>query len=287
MIACQMFLGYNFSIMKWLVIAIVGTTLMVYGQEPKPHSNADKRHSTTESKDATNAAGQTVIVVNQQASQGQENDHPAKPPSYLSRLLSPENLPNIGLLVAAIAAFWVAIRTLNHMRESSERQLRAYVLPELGNIVNVATPLRTSGSYTPTEARVTHPDWGPVTGMHIKNTGQTPAFKVVHWGNILFREFPLKSDLPGKDEKLIKPTSTIGPGIINTKRLSLAKALTEEEITQLRNSTGAVYVYGEISYEDAFGKKHITRYRTFHNQNSGAVGISTDLTFAEGGNEAD
>jgi hypothetical protein len=32
---------------------------MANGQESKPHSDADKRHSTTESKDATNAAGQT------------------------------------------------------------------------------------------------------------------------------------------------------------------------------------------------------------------------------------
>jgi hypothetical protein len=178
-------------------------------------------------------------------------------------------------------------RQLAAMRESSERQLRAYVLPEIGNVVNVAAPLRTSGSYTPTDARVTHPDWGPVASIHIKNTGQTPAFKVSHWGSMVFQEYPLKSDLPPRQESLLKPTSTIGPGIINTKRIGISKALTDEEISKLRNSTAAIYVYGEISYEDTFGNPHVTRYRTFHNGNTGNIGITTDLTFAEGGNEAD
>jgi hypothetical protein len=160
-------------------------------------------------------------------------------------------------------------------------------LPELGNIVNVATPVRFAGTYTPTEARITHPKWGPVVVMHIKNTGQTPAFNVSHWGNMCFSEYPLKSDLPAQAEGLLKSLSTIGPGIVNTKRLGFGPPLTEEQIAKLRDSTGAIYVYGEILYEDAFRKKHVTRYRAFHNQNSGAVGISTDLTFTEGGNEAD
>jgi len=193
--------------------------------------------------------------------------------------------------IVGVAGAWIGIIILIWQtisaKHTAQRQLRAYVLPELGNIVNVAVPMRTSGAYTPTEARITHPDWGPVVGMQIKNTGQTPAFKVEHWGNILFREYPLKSDLPGPAEGLIKSASTIGPGIINTKRSVLAKPLTEKEIAQLRDNTGAIYVYGFIFYEDAFGRKHTTHYRMFHNQNSGAVGVSTDLTFAEGGNEAD
>jgi hypothetical protein len=55
----------------------------------------------------------------------------------------------------------------------------------------------------------------------------------------------------------------------------------------LRNSTAAVYFYGEITYEDVFKKQHRTHYRLIHNQGSGPVGHSTDFTFAEDGNEAD
>ena len=52
-------------------------------------------------------------------------------------------------------------------------------------------------------------------------------------------------------------------------------------------STAALYVYGEILYEDAFKREHFTRYRFTHNENSGVVGVSTELTFADKGNEAD
>jgi hypothetical protein len=241
--------------------------------------------------------GASVSAEEKQARAEQCKDPKQYMPWWYVLVAWPEGITvwAIVLTLAAIAyqaremtrATSVMDNQLIHMRESSERELRAYVLPELGNIVNVAAPVRTSGSYTPTEARVTHPDWGPVIAMQIKNTGQTPAFKVVHWGNTLFREYPLKSDLPGPDEGMAKITSVIGPGIVNTKRLAVPKPLTEKEIAQLRESTGAIYVYGYISYEDTFGKKHLTRYRLFHNQGSGAVGISTDLTFAEGGNEAD
>jgi hypothetical protein len=273
----------------FVVTAILAFAPIAVAVQNQPSGPQDRK--TTQQ---TTPAAPVAVNCNCTA---QTDNSKNKPRGWHKLITWPEGVATWALILTLGAIVWqavevrrsvnVAIGTLNHTRESSERQLRAYVLTELGNIVNVATPLRNSGSYTPTEARVTHPDWGPVAGMHIKNTGQTPAFKVVHWGNILFREFPLKSDLPGPDENLTKSASAIGPGIINTKRLVLAKALTEEEISQLRNSTGAIYVYGFISYEDAFGKKHLTRYRLFHNQGSGAVGISTDLTFAEGGNEAD
>jgi hypothetical protein len=63
--------------MKWMILAVIGAVLMLNGQEAKPHSDAGKRNSAAKGTDATDAAGQTVIVVNQQAPQRQENDHPS------------------------------------------------------------------------------------------------------------------------------------------------------------------------------------------------------------------
>jgi hypothetical protein len=48
----------------------------------------------------------------------------------------------------------------------------------------------------------------------------------------------------------------------------------------------AIWVYGEIIYWDAFKRKRTTYYRLFHNSTTGAIGISTDLTWAEDGNDA-
>jgi hypothetical protein len=62
--------------------------------------------------------------------------------------------------------------------------------------------------------------------------------------------------------------------------------LTPQQIADLRAGTGAVYVYGEITYVDAFGQKWLTKYRLMHHRDGGAIGVSTDLSFCEEGNEA-
>jgi hypothetical protein len=101
--------------MKWLVVTVIGATLMAHGQEAKPHGDAHKRNTSTESKKATDATSQTVIVVNQQQPNGEQNSHPAKLPSYLSRLFSPENLPNIALVIIGFGGIVVAIKSLRRI----------------------------------------------------------------------------------------------------------------------------------------------------------------------------
>lgn len=228
----------------------------------------------------------SASASDEETTQPQDNRPDNQSKSYLSRLFSPENLPNIGLLVAGIVGICVAIGTLKHMQESSERQLRAYVVMEVGSIVNIADPINPPPGLEPTPARRIFQN-GPVAHAQIKNTGQTPAFNVEHWGNMCFREFPLQSELPGRDEGLRMSRSILGPGIMNTKTFGIGPILTDAQVAELRASTAALYVYGEILYEDAFKRKHFTRYRLTHNESSGVVGVSTELTFADKGNEAD
>lgn len=117
--------------MKWMVLAVICTTLMVNGQESKSHRDTDKRNPTSERKDSTDTAGQTVIVVNRDAPQRQENNYPAKPPSYFTRLLSPENFPNLALVAVGIAGIVVAIRSLkavNRQIGQMQRQIDVTML---------------------------------------------------------------------------------------------------------------------------------------------------------------
>jgi hypothetical protein len=172
-------------------------------------------------------------------------------------------------------------------RRSSQRQLRAYVMNESGSIVNIADPPITTGLNVPTDARITHPGWGPIAMIQIKNTGQTPAFRVEHWGAMCFREYPLTSTLPIKQPGGKPIYSILGPGIPSTKFLRFGPRLTDEETAALMAGTGAIYVYGDIHYEDAFKCKRSTRYRLMYHQMGGAIGVSTDLTFTEEGNDAD
>ena len=62
--------------------------------------------------------------------------------------------------------------------------------------------------------------------------------------------------------------------------------LTNEEIVGLRNSTKAIYVYGEITYRDAFRHGRHTNYRYRHNGLTGVVGINSDLTGSDEGNSS-
>jgi hypothetical protein len=190
-------------------------------------------------------------------------------------------------LLAGITAIYVLISyfTFRAVRDSAERQLRAYVIAETSSIVNVADPILPHG-VAPTEGSRKHP-WGPVGGVHIINAGQTPAFKVRHWGSICLREYPLRSTLPEPEDVLMPSFSVLGPGVKSTKALTLNPQLTDEQVAELRATTAAIYFYGIITYEDVFKKIRTTRYRVFHNAFSGNVGLSTDFTFASEGNDAD
>lgn len=68
--------------------------------------------------------------------------------------------------------------------------------------------------------------------------------------------------------------------------LELNPSLTAQQTAGLRAGTAAIYVYGEISYRDAFGKERLTKYRLMHHMTGGAIGVSTNLSFTHEGNEA-
>jgi hypothetical protein len=159
---------------------------------------------------------------------------------------------------------------------------------ELGNIGNVANPipLYEGQDMKPTGAEITNSACGPIAYLQVKNSGQTPAYRVVHWGNIIFREYPLKSPLEYPPSLGDKHASVLGPNIVSSKLLFLPKPLTEQEVSNLRTGQGAIYVYGEIQYRDAFNKRRLTRYSSMHHVGQGAIGVNTGLTFTDEGNHA-
>ena len=65
------------------------------------------------------------------------------------------------------------------------------------------------------------------------------------------------------------------------------RPLTNDEIVILKAGAGCLYVNGIIMYADIFRKNHFTRYRLMYGTMGGAVGVNTNLTFAEEGNNTD
>jgi hypothetical protein len=95
--------------MRVWFFAFIIAAVMVNGEKPKSHADQNKQEPTDAAQPLSDATGRTIIVVNQQQPQGEQEGHASNPPSYLCRLFSPENLPNIALvIVAAITALYVA-----------------------------------------------------------------------------------------------------------------------------------------------------------------------------------
>ena len=171
-------------------------------------------------------------------------------------------------------------------RESAEKQLRAYVVPDVISIVNVVNPLPDEADPPPqTDARVSRPKIGPRARIQIKNAGQTPAHNMRHWGDMSFRELPLTGSLSERGRTGRHHPIVLGPGIVASKNFGDMPELTDEQASWLRNGTYAIYVHGEILYTDAFGKDRRTTYRFMHCTLTGRMGVTTDLTFCDEGND--
>jgi hypothetical protein len=80
--------------------------------------------------------------------------------------------------------------------------------------------------------------------------------------------------------------SILGPGVEEVKTVRLPQPLSPEQIKGLHDATTAIYCHGEIRYRDIFKKRRITRYRCMYYRGGGLIGVNTDLTYCEDGNDA-
>lgn len=256
-----------------------------------------------------NAVGQEQTVANHGSTKSDNDKKPAPPPTALPNVPTDNagdkpsadsgnrNSDGSQWSLSDKIAFWAVAAgflqfialfwTILTMRKFSRRQLRAYIIPETGSIVNVADPDPTQGPKTETEARIIWANSGPAARIQIKNVGQTPAYGVLHWGCLEFREYPLRSILPDIPKDLDSNRSPVGPNVPITKSLRMPYRLADAEVKSLKDGTGCVYWNGVILYRDIFRKKHFTRYRLMYGAMGGSIGINTDLTFADDGNYTD
>lgn len=183
----------------------------------------------------------------------------------------------IAVIVAASAAIQAAalIVTLGIAVRNGRRQLRAYVFPNdavLAEGMMIEPPMPE------------HKD-EPGVILNFRNSGQTPAYKVVSWGEIKVllatEETTLK--VPKKLER--KFASNIGPNGIMPKAQWSARVLTQEEIGDLAVAKRVIYYHGRIEYVDAFKRKRWTNFRLrYAGQFPPPKGVT--FNFCEKGNEA-
>jgi hypothetical protein len=121
-----------------------------------------------------------------------------------------------------------------------------------------------------------------------KNFGQTPAYNVQHSSNLKFADYPPGATVFIHDrEKHPITVDTLGPqgGAQNVIRSSEGSTSVTERKQLMKAQTKAIYVFGKIDYEDAFGVRRCTSYRFMVGGNSGLLG--GDMFRMDSGNEAD
>lgn len=110
------------------------------------------------------------------------------------------------------------------------------------------------------------PGKNPKPSLVIKNSGQTPAYRVIvlSYAGILPTEtstFPIRHDLDAKRSMYV-----LGPGGERFKQQTeLGKLNHEQWKSVMEDKTHRLFVWGRIEYEDAFKKPRWTDFRYFWN----------------------
>jgi hypothetical protein len=269
------------------LIAVSWSRPLIYGPPPQATESTQR---PTEGQEKGGGFDYTRIRSYIEASAGYcTSERPNAQSEWRKKFICESKITDA--VIAALTLFLAIFTGLlvwvgNKQEKTTRRQMRAFIYLNNGSVYNIASPLAPLAIYKPTGAELVSPSEGPLAQLTIKNSGSTPAFRVVHLGGICISDYPLRGELPQLMRVKNPPSSAIPPEGINTKSVRIVPPLTPDEVAGLRNGTKAIWVYGEITYRDAFRKKRTSRYRLFHNSSSGAIGVSTDLTWAEGGNEA-
>jgi hypothetical protein len=175
---------------------------------------------------------------------------------------------------AAFLQFLALIATIWVMVTNGRRQLRAYLFLESANITDGTTvdpPM-------PAFANV------PGVAAQIRNSGQTPAYRVLTWAAIDVAEPINEERLVVPALQLISPTNLGANGTL-PKFVRFTRALSADEIADVRVGRRQIYFYGRLENRDAFGRKKFTNFRLQYVGDwpppKGAV-----LVFCNNGNDA-
>ncbi len=171
------------------------------------------------------------------------------------------------VLVSAIAtatAAWYTRKEWQASMDNGRRQLRAYVFPDQANLV-------WQGIAKPTGAEIV-----------LKNSGQTPAYRLSTVAMIAVSDYPLRDNLT---VLTIPSNHTVIPPAGNYAiSVAMEKPLTSEQLKAIQKGTQAVYAYGVIAYADAFGECRLTRYQFYYTGSGGDNGSKIGLSYLDEGN---
>lgn len=173
-------------------------------------------------------------------------------------------IASIGTLLL-LYTLWLTRESLRITRETSKRQLRAYLAVSGCSLEEIPV--------------------GFVVTAEIRNSGQTPAFRVRHMSESFAEDYPLGGNKP-HPIPLETHSAPVGAG---DQTFCVQRLFTEDRAGALANVMAGklgLWIQGTVFYDDCFGEPHTLKFRYVFGgriANSGGLLLHADIE----GNEAD
>lgn len=181
------------------------------------------------------------------------------------------------ILLLAVTALlsWIAYMQFT----TSRAQLRAYVMHHTTTLVD--------GSKFKKKTFVNR-DGQPGVIVAVKNLGQTPSYFTRHWCAIEVAPIADEQKMIGPTDLSDLDCAALGPGGEMTANRWLNRSITKEEHDGIKKGTHAIFVFGRVTYRDAFGDIYWTTYRMRYTDSAWPpLADTAPMSFCLNGNDAD
>lgn len=181
----------------------------------------------------------------------------------------------ISLFFSAAAAI-LALKAYRSTKRTEEAQTRAYVFPDSVAISDGFPLAGTKGEFSP-----------PGAAVVLRNSGNTPAFDIQHWGVVELLDSPPE---PITADLATMPKSNLPPGGTSSFNRFMTNGespwwMTAVGADMLRRREARIYVHGRIEYRDVYGARRFTNYRLEYD-GSWPPAPDAILRFSADGNES-
>ncbi len=189
------------------------------------------------------------------SNQTKQADASGSKPIWRKLIAWPEGVTALAVICTLLVVAWQSVETraaaiateesVKSGKYSAKKQLRAYVCVNSAflKFPNPALPRAT---------------------VVVKNCGQTPAYEVKGWCGCVWDMYPSTKIMEPSDETFSSPVSVLGPDIPVSWGTTPSGPLPQELLPVAGSIKCTLYVTGEITYQDAFGDRHYTRYRLLY-----------------------
>jgi hypothetical protein len=258
-----------------LVLTALAALLPIYGQEKSTPSSSHTNKASEPKQPGpktqpTPSSAANVNVINQQPSAAQENGPREHPQGYLSRLVAPENLLNIALVVAGFIGICVAIKTLRALKLQARIMARQTALARMAaetakdNVELIIKKERATLAFDLSDIKWHNPPVPPfnsaISGATYKILffGYTPAY-IVDSSVWVF----VDTSKEPPNEPTRSPIAI--PKIISSNMDMAAQTapiwplfFEPEQLEAIRKGLSFIHFHGYIKYRDQFDKQRQT-----------------------------